>query len=99
MDWSGGQHTYERCNSEEKSKNLTVKQRVAVAKLTRTNPGALGTEVRRALQRFNPGSRVEPSMVRFVRKLVQHTKKQTHAAVSFGIELTDSCASDAALGN
>ena len=62
LDWSGGPHTYERCHSQETSKFLTVKQRVAVSKIARINPGASGTEVRRALheslQRFSPGSRV-----------------------------------------
>ncbi len=87
-------------HAEEKAKYLTVKQRIAVAKLARSDLGASGTEVRRvALERFSPNSRVQAGMVRSVRKIVQHSKKQTHAAVSFGIALNDTYVSIAALGN
>ena len=99
FDWSGGPHTFELCHSEETCKFLSVRQRVAVAKLARSNPQASGTEVRRALQRFSPNSKVEASMVRSVRKLVAHQKRKERAASCFGIEITDSYASVAALGN
>jgi hypothetical protein len=49
LDWSGGPHTFELYHSEETCKFLSVRQRIAVAKLARSNPQASGTEVRRAL--------------------------------------------------
>ena len=78
---------------------MSVRQRIAVAKLARSNSQASGTEVRRALQRFSPNSKVEASMVRSVRKLVSHQKRKERAASCSGIEITGSYSSVAALGN
>ena len=60
---------------------MSVRQRVAIAKLARTNPGASGNEVRRTLLHFIPGSKVEPGtrMVRSVRNVVEQAKKKTSA--------------------
>ncbi len=68
---------------------MSVLQRVAVAKLARTNLQASDNEVRRALQRFSPNSKVGAGMVRLVRTLVAHPKKKVRSASCFGIEITD----------
>ncbi len=80
-----------RTISEERCKFLSVRQRIAVAKLARSNPQASGTEVRRALQRFSPNSKVEASMVLSVHKLVTHQKRKERAASCFGIRQWKLC--------
>ncbi len=74
-------------------------QRIAVAKLARTNPQASGNEVFHALQCFSLTSKVEAGMVWSVHKLVAHHKKKIRAATCLWIEITDSYASVAAFGN
>jgi hypothetical protein len=76
---------------------MSVRQRVAVAKLARTNPQASGNEVSSALQHFSPNSKVKAGLVWSVRKLVAHQKNKVRAASCFGIEITDSSALIAAL--
>ena len=93
LEWSGGPHTFELCHSEDASKFLSVRQRIAVAKLAKANPHASG------VKHFSPDSKVEAVMLRSVRKLVSHSKTKARAQLSYGIEVTDSYASIAALGN
>ena len=57
LEYSGGEHTQALCHSTDTSRFLTVKQRVAVAKVVKTNPSATGTDVRMVLQQLSPTRR------------------------------------------
>jgi hypothetical protein len=51
IDSSGGEHTQERCHTTDNSRFLNVKQRVAVAKLVKTNPSMAPIDILQAVGR------------------------------------------------
>jgi hypothetical protein len=64
LDSSGGEHTQELSHSNNSSKFLSFKQRIAVANAVKHNPAATGTDVRRTLQQLSPSRKVQPALAR-----------------------------------
>ena len=98
LEYSGGEHTQERCHQVDKSKKLNFKLLIAVAKVIKVNPTATSSDVRMALQRLSPSGKVQPGLARSVRTVVQLQKKKTFSAMVGGQVVTNSFASIAALG-
>ena len=99
LDTSGGAHTQELCHAQDQSKFLNVKQRLAVAKVCKVNPSATSGDVRRALNRLSPGGKVKKTLSRSVRTVVKIQKRASLASLTDGLEVTNSYASIAALGD
>ena len=99
LETSGGAHTQELCHAQDKSKFLNVKQRLAVAKVCKVNPSATSGDVRRALNRLSPGGKVKKTLSRSVRTVVKIQKRASLASLTDGVEVTNSYASIAALGD
>ena len=95
---SGGEHTQARCHQTDKSKNLNYKQRIAVARVVKGNPSATCRDVRTALQRLSPSGKVQPGLARSVKSVVRIQKRNSFAAMTGGVVVTNSFASIAALG-
>ena len=98
LEYSGGEHTQALCHSTDTSKFLTVKQRVAVAKVVKTNPSATGTDVGMVLQQLSPSGKVQPALARSVRSVVKIQKRAAMSALTGGVVIENSFASIAALG-
>ena len=99
LDTSGGEHAQELCHSDDSSKFLSVKQRIAVANAVKHNPAATGTDVRRTLQQLSPSRKVQPALARSVRSIVKLQKRAMRASITGGVDVTSSYSSIAALGN
>jgi hypothetical protein len=99
LDTSGGAHTQELCHAQDKSKFLNVKQRLAVAKVCKVNQSATGGNVRRARNQLTPGGKVKKSLSRSVRSVVKIQKRASLSSLTEGVEVTNSYASIAALGD
>ena len=98
LEYSGGPHTQARCHATDKSKFLKFQQRIAVAKVVKVNPAATGSDVRLALQQLSPSGKVHVALARSVRSVVKIQKKKSLVDICGGIEVTNSYASIAALG-
>jgi hypothetical protein len=99
VDCSGGDHTQEECHKIDNSKFLNVQQRIAVAKLVKTNPAMAATDVRRAIGRSDQEQGIRTGLIRAVRSVVNNQKRTTLAELTAGIEVTSSYASIARLGD
>jgi hypothetical protein len=99
LECSGGGHTQERCHTSDSSRFLTLHQRVTMAKMIKSNPALTGTEVRRIASRGSPNSKIKPSHIRSVSAAVKSSKRDTLAALTGGVPVTDAYSSIAALGD
>jgi len=99
VETSGGEHTQARCHAHDHSKNLTYKQRLAVAKVVKINPRATPTDIRRALHHMSPNGKLTPGQTRSVRSVVKIQKRITMAHLAGGAHVTSSYASIAAFGS
>jgi len=99
LEISGGEHTQARCHpTDTKSKHLNYKQRIAVAKIVKANPAVTSRDVRMSLQNLSPSGKVPSGLAKSVRSVVKIQKKKSLGVMAGGVEVDNSFASHAALG-